>query len=251
MPAPTRRPSGTPGAGGDSDASTRRLLAGGIVGVSILGIVIISSVAIAVSGSSDRAETSRLVFSSVLPLLGTWVGTVLAFYFARENLRAATDSTIALAGLGEQSTSVKQVMIPEAEMTAFDLGSNDDASAITLADIYARMRGMSPPARRLPIRNASGAVLYVIHDSTLTAYADKQNTPTAEISGTLADLLAIDEFKQFIEALGFVSENATVADARAKMGSIQFCNDVFVTATGERHERALGWFTNTLLAGIQ
>ena len=29
------------------------------------------------------------------------------------------------------------------------------------------------------------------------------------------------------------------------------CNDVFVTASGKRDERAIGWLTNTLLAGVQ
>jgi hypothetical protein len=57
------------------NVSTRRRLAIGIVGASIIAIVAISAVAIALAGGS-RAETSRLVFSSVLPLLGTCVGTV-------------------------------------------------------------------------------------------------------------------------------------------------------------------------------
>jgi hypothetical protein len=48
-----------------------------------------------------------------------------------------------------------------------------------------------------------------------------------------------------------VSEKATVVDARAVMASIKNCNDVFVTSSGRRDERAIGWLTNTLLAGIQ
>src|SRR5436309_3092423 len=91
-----------------SDASTRKWLAGGIVAASIVGIVIASTVALIAAGS-NRPETSRLVFSSVLPLLGTWVGTVLAFYFARDNLEAATQSTLQLAGI-ETGTPVTRVM---------------------------------------------------------------------------------------------------------------------------------------------
>jgi hypothetical protein len=33
--------------------------------------------------------------------------------------------------------------------------------------------------------------------------------------------------------------------------SIKNCNDVFVTDTGKRDEPAIGWLTNTLLAGDQ
>jgi hypothetical protein len=241
----------SPSVGMSSDTSTRKWLAVGIVGVSILGIVILASVAIAFAGGSNRAETSRLVFSSVLPLLGTWVGTVLAFYFARENFQAATDSTLALAGLTEQSTPVTRVMIRESDFVAYDLGTNEAVDTVKLADIYTKMRQLSPPLRRLPVRSAAGAILCVVHDSTLTAYAEALGVAAATIDKTVGDLLGVDEFKQLVNAIGFIPESATVADARVRMVSITNCNDVFVTPSGNRDERATGWFTNTLLAGIQ
>jgi hypothetical protein len=240
MPAGSRSP---------SDASIRRWLAAGIVGASILGVVVVSVVAIWTAGK-DRAETSRLVFSSVLPLLGTWVGTVLAFYFARENLAAATESTLRLAGI-ETTTPVTSVMIREAEFIAYDLGTSDKADDIPLADVRDKMRALAPPSRRLPIRDASGAVLYVVHDSTLTAYAESQKQTTETLNKQMGDLLKEPAFSDLVKAIGFVSERATVADARAKMGSIKNCNDVFVTPNGNPDERATGWLTNTLLAGIQ
>jgi len=232
-----------------SDASIRRWLAAGIVGASILGIVVISIVAISAAGKT-RAETSRLVFSAVLPLLGTWVGTVLAFYFARENLAAATESTLRLAGI-ETSTPVTSVMIREADFIAYDLGTNDRIEDIPLASVRDKMRGLTPPSRRLPIRNASGAVLCVVHDATLTAYAESVNQTTETLDKTMGDLLKDPAFGALVKAMGFVSEKAAVADGRAKMGSIKNCNDVFVTANGNPDERAIGWLTNTLLAGIE
>ncbi|MGA2010041.1 MAG: hypothetical protein ABSH51_05850 [Solirubrobacteraceae bacterium] len=234
-----------------SESATRKWLAVGIVGVSILGIVILAGIAIAFAGSANRADTSRLVFSSVLPLLGTWVGTVLAFYFARDNLQAATDSTLALAGLTEQSTPVTTAMIRAVDIVAYDLGTNQAVDTVELVDVYTEMRQLTPPLRRLPIRSATGTILCVIHDATLTAYAESLGVAAATIDKTIGDLLSVDEFKQLVNAIGFIPESATVADARAKMGSIKNCNDVFVTASGKRDERATGWFTNTLLAGIQ
>src|SRR5262245_33908665 len=105
-----------------SDTSTRKWLAVGIVGASIAVIGAISTVAIVLS--NDRAGTSRLVFAAVLPLLGTWVGTVLAFYFARENLEAATETARVLSGIGT-GTPVTRVMIPEAQFIVYDLGTAD------------------------------------------------------------------------------------------------------------------------------
>jgi hypothetical protein len=237
------------GGGQSSDMATRRWLAAGIVGASIVGIVLISVMAIALAGST-RAETSRLVFSAVLPLFGTWVGTVLAFYFARENLQAATESTLRLAGI-EAGTPVSRVMIRDTDFTAYDLGANDSVEAIPLAAVRDKMRALAPPARRLPIRIASGAVPYVIHDSTLTAYAESVQQTTETLDKTFGDLLNAPTFKEFVEAVGYVPEKSTVSDARARMGTVKNCNDVFVTANGNRDERAVGWLTNTLLAGVQ
>lgn len=233
----------------NADTSTRKWLAVGIIGASIIGIVAISAIAIALAGGA-RAETSRLVFSSVLPLLGTWVGTVLAFYFARENFQAATESTLRLAGI-ETATPVTQVMIRERDFTAYDLSVGQDVATVLLADVRAKMQGMSPPSRRLPIRNASGAVLYVIHDSTLTAYLESERQTSTTPDETIGGLLSKAESRELVEAIGFVAEKATVADARAVMANIKNCNDVFVTAGGKRDEPAIGWLTNTLLAGVQ
>jgi hypothetical protein len=233
----------------EGDNRTRTRIAGWIIGLAFLGIAALSAVAILAAG--DTSQTTQLVFSSVLPLLGTWVGTVLAFYFARDNLQAATESTLRLQQGAETSTPVTSVMIRDADIVAFDLGTNDTAPAVKLSDLHAAMRAISPPSRRMPIRNASGAVLYVVHDSTLTAFAEKSGEATAKLTKTLGDMLADEEFKALISAIGFVPAKATVAEGRAKMGSIANCNDVFVTQTGNAEERAIGWLTNTLLAGVQ
>jgi hypothetical protein len=229
---------------------TRKWLAIGIVGISIAGIVVISGIAIALSGGTNRAETSRLVFSSVLPLLGTWVGTVLAFYFARENLQA-TATTLAIAAGVDTATPVAKVMIPAAQISAYELGAGERAQDIKLADVRARFSSMSPPARRLPIFDALGAVLYVVHDATLTAYAVLAGEPVTALTKTLGDMLDVAEYEALISAIGFVPEKATLAEARSVMASVQNCNDVFVTASGKRDEPVIGWLTNTLLAGVQ
>jgi hypothetical protein len=241
---------GTPSSG---DSRTRTWLAVGIVVLSVVGIAVISVVVIDTATASGKPEMSRLVFSAVLPLLGTWVGTVLAFYFAKENLQAATDSTLKIiaSSTGDQATPVTTVMIAAADIVAYDLGAGDRPEDIKLADVSAKMANASPPRHRLPIRNASGAVLYVIHDSTLTEYAQSVGETVATLTKTLGDLLAVPKYKVPVEAVAFVPQDATLAQARAAMTSVKFCNDVFVTAHGKRDEPALGWLTNTLLAGVE
>jgi hypothetical protein len=233
-----------------SDGMTRNRLAFGIVGVSMIGIAVIAVAAIWLANPTSRPEMSRLAFSSVLPLFGTWVGTVLAFYFARDNFQAATESTLRLTSHGDAATLVSAVMIPESDWIAYDTTDAASVAHVELAELRAKMRELQPPSRRLPIRDAIGAVLYVLHDSTLTAFAEEHETATGELTKTLGDLLAEPKYKQLVEAIGFVSAKATVADARASMSSIKNCNDVFVTPGGNRDEHAVGWLTNTLLAGV-
>jgi hypothetical protein len=231
------------------DAWTRQLIALVVVGASLVAVAAISGLAIGFA--KDRTGASRLVFTSVLPVLGTWVGTVLAFYFARENLEAATSSTLALTGR-EREVSVVDVMIHEADFVTYDLAAGGQPESVKLSAVRAQMAKVDPPSRRLPIRDPARAVLYVIHDSTLSAFADKHHKTIDQIADlTIGDLLKDSEYKEILEANGFVSRDATVAEARTVMSSITHCNDVFVTASGKRDERAIGWLTNTLLAGVQ
>jgi hypothetical protein len=237
----------------DGDTKTRSGLAILIIAVSVGGIVAISVTLLLVVDTSQRSDTAQLIFSSVLPLFGTWVGTVLAFYFARDNLRAATESARSLSGLADQQQikPVSDVMIPDSAWLAYDLPAGTKPEDVKLADLHARMRTIDPPSRRLPIRTPQGAVEYVLHDATLTAYAESVGETTTTLTKTLADLLASAKFKELVSAIGFVGKGASINDARGVMSSIKHCNDVFVTESGKRDERAVGWLTNTLLAGVQ
>lgn len=241
----------TPKSRNSSDGSTRNLLAVGIVGVSVAGITVIAVAAIAFAGAKNRPETSRLVFTAVLPLFGTWVGTVLAFYFARDNLQAATESTLRLSGINDPAKPVTSVMIPESDWVAYSVKDAAEAGAALLKDLHAKMNELKPPSRRLPIRTDVGTVLYVLHDATLTAFAEQHEPKPGELTKTFGDLLSLPQYKQLVEAIGFVSGKSTISDARTAMTSTRDCNDVFVTSGGNRDEHAIGWLTNTLLAGVQ
>ena len=142
-----------------------------VVCSSLLTILLIAGAAIAVA--DNKEPTARLVFTSVLPVLGTWVGTVLAFYFARENLEAATKSALDLTGR-ETETPVTKVMIPEADFVTLDLAADQKASRRQAHRRAREDAGESSAVAARADPRRGGAVLCVIHDSTLTAYAESQ-----------------------------------------------------------------------------
>ena len=75
--------------------------------------------------------------------------------------------------------------------------------------------------------------------------------PARPPAAARSHLIRADELNRANAAALAAARAATVAEARTVMSSIAHCNDVFVTASGKREERAIGWLTNTLLAGVQ
>src|SRR4029453_16222492 len=101
--------------------------------LSVVGIAGAAVFAIIYASDDERDETTRLVFTAMLPLFGTWVGTVLAFYFARENLQAATksnpastESSLRLIHGFTPETPVQEAMIPLASIDSHKLPAGDD-----------------------------------------------------------------------------------------------------------------------------
>ncbi|MCY4725920.1 hypothetical protein NYO98_06490 [Nocardioides sp. STR2] len=228
---------------------TRHILAISIISLSVLGIASFAGIAIYMAPSADRLETSQMVFTSVLPLFGTWVGTVLAFYFARENLQSATESTqkILSRALNPHTTPVTDVMIDMSRATKRVLAPNESPEDVSLRELMMTMQ--SSGFHRIPVVDAAGIVARVVHDSTINEYASGR-VQDPSFADTIADLETQDKFRAAIRAIAYVGTEATISDARVALGNVDLCNDVFVTASGLRSEPALGWLTNTDLAGI-
>jgi hypothetical protein len=135
--------------------------------VCAVGITAAAVVAILAADKGQRDSITRLVFVSVLPLFGTWVGTILAFYFASRNLETATASTLnlaqataRLAGIPTAATLVTERMIPRAEMKVLTLTEEEakDLNEFPLRRLWDELEKilghstafrLSPPTARL------------------------------------------------------------------------------------------------------
>ncbi|MEV0357750.1 hypothetical protein AB0H71_17005 [Nocardia sp. NPDC050697] len=226
----------------------RARLAIWIVGLSLTAITAISVMVVMMALPEDRARASQLVFSSVLPLFGTWVGTVLAFYFARENFEAATRSTLSISSQHRHDDAVVEVMIARAQMVVHAGRSGEDLGATSLESIATIVKVTGK--KRVPILDDKGSAKYIIHQSLLDSYA-RTVSESDHASARLDDLLSDPENRRLAEAVAFIPITATLGEARDQMHYVNGCNDIFVTASGNPSEPVLGWLTDNLLATIQ
>ena len=237
---------------------TREVIAVGMVVAGVVLLAGVSAVAIGFAGKEDRPDMARLVFASAVPLIGTWVGTVLAFYFARENFQTASQSqldatmnTISLMGGLAPSTPVTAVMIPVSRIDPKALVADDaEARALVLSELYKRMR--ESQRSRIPVFDAGGVALYVIHEPDIDKFAQALGEAAEALADdqTLETLLADTELQKAVKAFTAVGPDADVGAARAKLQADPQLKDLFVTVGGAVDHKALGWVTHSDLARV-
>lgn len=224
----------------------RDVLAISVFGVSALGILLIAVLVISGTGTDPNKDK---VFSALVPLFGTWVGTILAFYFSRENFESASESLKTAYELtGEQrlrQIPAAKVMLPVAKIKGITLESGKTEKDYPLS---AMLDMLVHPVTRVPVLEVNGAAKYVIHQSMLYKYVTEK---TRELKtafnldqATLADFVEQPGMRDMITRLAFVSSGEMLAAAKEKMEALGNCQDVFVTETGAASEPVIGWLTN-------
>ena len=218
--------SGGASSSGFWDQWFRERLATIVLLVSILAVGILAAIAI----HGDRAQ-AKDILTMILPMIGTWVGTVLAFYFGKEQLEAATRSVTSIARQLTpderlRSLSVTEKMIPRS--AAYLLTGNPDQ--IKLLEAVAGL-DRERKGNRLPVLAVDGSPRCVIHRSTIDrfiALAAAAGKPAPDLQAlTLQDLMADPEFgAKLAKQLRRRSQRAPrLADAKRAMESIPWCQD--------------------------
>jgi hypothetical protein len=231
----------------NNDSRFQAWLAGIIVGVSLLIIGGIGIIMIAI----DKTLAPN-VFNIVIPVMSTWVGTVLAYYFSKENFAAATQSVTELARLTTQeklkSIPVAGKMIPVASMYFEVISAANPREKIMLIEMIKRQEA-AKKGLRIPILDEYNFPLYVIHRSIIDGYITKRTLKSADPKRiTLKELLEDAEVKKILdESFGVVARNSTLADVKAAMEESKSIEDVFVTERGTAKEAIIGFITNTML----
>jgi hypothetical protein len=218
--------------------------------ISGIGILVIAAVALggAAFSSNDKfKDSSQMVFNSLLPLLGTWVGTVLAYYFSRKNFESASQSVERMVTLTTEQRLgqllVQKEMLRPGQITVFQIAPGNSPKDVLLKDLRIKL---GDKITRIPVVDANAVVLYIVHQSGLFKFiAEKALAGGASIDKlTLQDLVDDAELKNWVTNIVYIPESASVADAKKKMDDQKGCQDLIVTRSGGNAEPMLGWMTN-------
>ncbi len=203
---------------------------------SFLLLLIVSLAAI------NYGTEAQMVFTTITTLIGTWIGTLLAFFYSRENFESASRSmqqTIAKLSPEErlQSISAETAMVPYDQMVVVE---SNDPESIALSSLKA-VFDEHPVATRLPILNTDKSVFAIVHESSLDKFLAANQTL---VNPTLKNLLS-DPDGARSKVLLFLSRRQTLRDAHTAIQLVRDAKDVFVTETGAGKEPVLGWITDT------
>jgi len=202
-------------------------------------------IAVALTGDGPAtAETAKYILGTLLPVVGTWIGTVLAFYFGKENYRAAAEET--RLSLGQRlSKQALAEAIPGTSIKFYGVKDDAETLGVTLDKLRADFARIDP-YYRLPLMTPDGAVLYILHRQPLDSFLADQ-CPKLAKDLTFGDLLASAQGERVRNAAEFVSKVATLGEAKSRMEAKPHCQDVFVTENGKSTEKVLGWLTNNAI----
>ncbi|HPI18846.1 MAG TPA: hypothetical protein PKY56_00610 [Candidatus Kapabacteria bacterium] len=191
------------------------------------------------------------VMNVLLPVVATWVGTIIAFYFGKENFEAATKSfqEVIKSLTPEQkmaSTLVRNVMIPTSRLSfiIFD----EKTYEMPIMNIINK-EGFEK-YQRIAFITSESVFKYMIHKSTFALFlVDKIKDNKKNVNElTLQDMLGDSKIKKMLEkSVSFVSINSNLLEAKQAMDAIPECLDVFVTNNGNENEPILGLVTNNIV----
>lgn len=224
--------------------------------VGILGLAAILSAALIDEGNTadKRFAFIRDTFTMLLPVLGTWVGTVLAFYFSRENFEEAAKQTANLVKQLSPEQKLEQIPVVEAMISLEDISTTryvltTSADNVNLWNDIVDGVLNKFSKNRLPVLDQTGQVKYVIHRSIIDKYiAEKAISGTDVKSLTLNDLIAANDYAQVATAFGTVGKTTKLIAVKQQIDGNPNCADVFVTEDGTKSSKAIGWITNVIVA---
>lgn len=215
----------------------------------ILGFSGLVLTALGVAAVVARPSDAINIFNVVLPVVASWVGTVLAYYFGRENFEVANQRVNELVQRLSPEQLVKNpvtsIMRSFTDTTHFEIPNGKDDKDIKLSSLIDKFDGKI--ITRLPIVTADKKPKYMIHESKIHKYlaggGKKDDTLDKFIAAQKKENVEFGNGRGFV----LVSEATTIAEAKRKMEEAPSCQDIFISKTGSPDEPLTGWISNMRL----
>lgn len=217
---------------------------------------------------SDKSfQNTKELLAILLPVIGTWMGTILAFYFSKENFEAANKrvqemvSKISSTDEKLQVLKVSDVMLTPGNSTPLVI-NEADFNKMLLKDLLTKMK--ETHSERMPIlQTGTLKLILFIYRTTIerfiVSYNNKEITLNTQPATPLtADQLTVDNMlnsnfdliksiKAFDKTKCFLPETATLDQVKKLMLDNSICQDVFITKTGSPDDAIVGWITNNIV----
>ena len=115
-----------------------------------------------------RPEDTLTIMNIVFPVVASWVGTILAFYFGRENFESANaqvrELVQRLTPEERAKSPVSAIMRRIADMEVFRIPKGKGPQDVKLSELQAKFGGK---ISRLPIVDADDKPIFMIHESRI------------------------------------------------------------------------------------
>ena len=187
----------------------------------------------------DQPKEFDKMFNVIIPLLATWIGTILAFYFGRENFEAASSHYRAIINQLTpdllDDVEVNQIMIDKATMVW------KEYSSIKTMDIQSLSKFLEEISKsRLPVLD-KGKIKFVIHKSIFDEALAKHIGQTEPLSFTAFE--GDPQYLTLMKSFESVPSNSKLEQVLEQLKSNEKIQDVFV----EENSLVVGWLPNSLI----
>lgn len=222
----------------------RNVLAYGTLIFSVSAITILAAIAII----SDSAKTMD-IFHIILPVFASWVGTILAFYFGRENFEAANKQVRELVQqlTPEQRAKALVTTIMRSLLNAVhhEISKGKVEKDVKISELRAKI---SDNVSRLPIIGADKKPRYTIHGSRIDKYIASGGKPDDTLEKFISTQKAAGIEYGLDKGFIIVSEQTTISAANRKIEDTPTRQDIFITKGGSSDEPLSGWISNLRMA---
>lgn len=214
--------------------SPRNLIAYLIVGSSAVSLVVLAVIAI----YNDK-ENTMTIFNMVLPVFASWVGTVLAFYFGRENFESANNQVRKiiehLSPEERLDNPVKNIMRSKSQIITCP---TIEENLITIKKYLS-----DNSASRLIVMD-NEVVKYIIHTSSIDRYIAEGGVS----QNSLREFIDVEgkSNRQYGPGNGFITvhQSKKIKEIKEIMLQNKSIQDVIITEDGSSNSAMLGWVSN-------